>query len=159
MLDKKIKSLTAELNDYNKKLSTLEEKREIFRDIIKIEFDDIDIFSIREKTDVLNEEKENLLKNTELHKLKEDIKNVKISLKSIEGEIGKINEKIGEMTNEKSRLNLEISELKKVAIDDEEFEREFNIKTLSLEKLKNRKKELQIELKTKIQSLESSKTK
>ena len=158
VLDKKIKSLTAELNDYNKKLSTLEEKREIFRDIIKIEFDDIDIFSIREKTDVLNEEKENLLKNTELSKLKEEIKNVKISLKSVEGEIGKINEKIGEMTNEKSRLNLEISELKKVAIDDEEFEREFNIKTLSLEKLKNRKKELQIELKTKIQSLESSKT-
>jgi len=154
----KTKSLLKELNKNSEKLKEFEEKKEIFKEILKTEFDEIDIFSLKKEIEALNAEKEALLKNRNLKELEEEIKNTEISLKFTESEISKTDRKIGELENEKNRLNLEINDLKKEAFEDEEFEREFNIQKESLEKLKEKKKAIEKELKSKIASLEGSKS-
>jgi uncharacterized protein YPO0396 len=138
-------------------LDGLEEKREVYKEIIKTEFEDIDKFGVEKEIETLEKEKEKLLKDTELNKLEEEIKNTEISIRCVEDEISKTDRKIGELTGDISRLNLDISALEKTALEDEEFENEFHIKNMPLEKLAIRKREIAEELKSKNRSYERSK--
>ena len=158
LLLSKNESLLNDLNKKSEKLKELEKEKEILKEILKVDFEDIDVFSLKDEIEALSKEKENLLKNKNLNELEEEIKNTKISLKFAESEISTIDRKIGELENEKSRLNIEIKELKNTAVEDEEFEKEFKIKSETLEKLKEKKKAIEKELKSKISSLETSKS-
>ncbi len=149
--------LLTDLNQKREILKALEKQKETLKEILKTDFEEIDVFSLKEEINALISEKKSLLANKNLKELEEEIKNTEIALKFAESEISKTDRKIGELENEKNRLNIDINELKKIAVEDEEFEREFNIKHQSLEKLKEKKKSIEKELKSKIFSLETSK--
>ena len=158
LLIEKIKTISNKIDKGLKELQLTQEQIEILKEILKINFEDINVFSLKQEIENLNGEKETLLKNINLAELEEEIKNIQISLKFIENEISNINRKIGELENEKNRLKIDIAELKKDAVEDYEFEREFDIKNQTLEKLKEKRKSIEKELKSKINSLEASKS-
>jgi uncharacterized protein YPO0396 len=156
ILQKK-ETLLNELNQKKETLKDLEKQKEVLKEILKTDFEEIDIFSLKNEIDALNSEKKSLLENRSLKELEKEIKHTEIDLKFVESEISATDRKIGQLESEKNRLKIDINELKKTAIEDKEFEREFNIKHQSLEKLKEKKKSIEKELKSKISSLETSK--
>ena len=156
-LKRKIDSLKSDLQKNLRLYEELDKKREIYKELVKFGFEEIDSFGVKEEIDELKKEEDKLLKNTDLAKLKEEINNTGISLKYIENEISNIDRKIGKLTNEISNLRVDISLLEKNALDDEEFEKEFNLKNMSLEKLAVRKREIKEEINTKIRSFERTK--
>jgi uncharacterized protein YPO0396 len=125
-----------ELNNIHTQILQLDKKRDILRDILKFEFEDIDV-SIKKEIKSLEAEKEKLLQNQNINEIEKEIKESEIKKSFLSKEIDDLNKKFGS-NQEKIKEHIQkIEKLKNYISENELLEELKGITTLdSLDKKK-----------------------